>query len=80
MNKDEALELALEALENGKRVRNAEGGTKYQPDLEDNAITAIKQARSAPVATNCRHCGGPNNLLCAGQCKTAATESEKKHD
>jgi hypothetical protein len=44
-----ALKLALEALENGKRVRNAEGGTKYQPDLEDKTITAIKQALAAPV-------------------------------
>jgi hypothetical protein len=47
MTKDEALDLALEALENGKRVRNAEGGTKYQPDLEDKTITAIKQALAA---------------------------------
>ena len=47
MTKDEALRLALEALENGKRVRNAEGGTKYQPDLEDKAITAIKAALEA---------------------------------
>ena len=47
--KDEALDLALEALENGKRVRNAEGGTKYQPDLEDKTITAIKQALAAPT-------------------------------
>jgi hypothetical protein len=43
----DALKLALEALENGKRVRNAEGGTKYQPDLEDKTITAIKQALAA---------------------------------
>jgi hypothetical protein len=53
MTKDEALRLALEALENGKRVRNAEGGTKYQPDLEDKAITAIKaalEAKDEPVA------------------------------
>jgi hypothetical protein len=47
--KDKALKLALEALENGKRVRNAEGGTKYQPDLEDKTITTIKQAIAAPV-------------------------------
>jgi hypothetical protein len=53
MSKDEALQLALEALKNGKRVRNAEGGTKYQPDLEDKAITAIKsalEAKDEPVA------------------------------
>jgi hypothetical protein len=55
MNKDELLKLALEALENGKRVRNAEGGTKYQPELEDKAITAIKQARSAPVQEPVAH-------------------------
>jgi hypothetical protein len=47
--KDELLKLALEALENGKRVRNADGGTKYQPELEDKAILAIKQALAAPV-------------------------------
>jgi hypothetical protein len=27
---------------------------------------------AAPVTTNCRHCGGPDNVLCAGQCNTAA--------
>tara|TARA_R110000868_G_scaffold334978_1_gene595639 strand:+ start:311 stop:853 length:543 start_codon:yes stop_codon:yes gene_type:complete len=48
MNKDEALKLALEALENGKRVRNAEGGTEYQPTLEDKAIAAIKEALAQP--------------------------------
>lgn len=48
MNKDEALRLALLALVNGKRIRNAEGGTLYQPDLEDQAIAAIKQALEQP--------------------------------
>jgi hypothetical protein len=24
---------------------------------------------AAPVQTNCRHCGGPDNVICAGQCK-----------
>ena len=37
----EAMKLALE---NGKRVRNAEGGTRYQPDLEKKAITALREA------------------------------------
>jgi len=37
------LQQALEALENGKRVRNGEGGTKYQPTIEDAAIAAIKE-------------------------------------
>ena len=27
---------------------------------------------AAPGPTNCRHCGGPDNVLCAGQCKVAA--------
>jgi hypothetical protein len=40
----EAMRQALDALENGKRVRNYEGGTKYQPDLEDLAITALRAA------------------------------------
>jgi len=59
MDKDTALKLALEALENGKRVRNAEGGTKYQPDLEDKAIIVIKQALAAPVQERnfCERCG-----------------------
>jgi len=46
MTKDEALKLALEALE------NHEGNYKLSDagcDRHDKAITAIKQARSAPV-------------------------------
>jgi hypothetical protein len=42
MTKDEALDLALEALES-----MAHGQDLYE--LEEKAITAIKQARSAPV-------------------------------
>lgn len=40
--KDALLRQALEALENGARVRNAEGGTKYQPPIEEAAIEAIR--------------------------------------
>ena len=40
----QAAQQALEALENGKRVRAGEGGTKYQPPLEDSAITALRAA------------------------------------
>jgi hypothetical protein len=41
---DEALlRQALEALENGKRVRNCEGGTLFQPPLEDAAIAALRE-------------------------------------
>ena len=57
--KNEALKLALEALENGKRVRDGEGGTKYQPWLEDAAITAIKEALAQPAQERnfCPRCG-----------------------
>ena len=39
-----ALKLALEALTNAIAVRNGEGGTKLVSPLEENAITAIKEA------------------------------------
>jgi hypothetical protein len=42
MSKDEALDLALEALES-----TAHGQDLYE--LEEKAIAAINQARSAPV-------------------------------
>jgi hypothetical protein len=45
MTKDEALDLALEALE---KLTDTEQ-TYEALDLGDKAITAIKQARSAPV-------------------------------
>ena len=48
MTKDEALKMALEALENGKKVREGEGGTKFQPALEDAAMTAIEEALAQP--------------------------------
>ena len=32
---------------------------------------ATPPAQPAPVPTNCRHCGGPDNVLCGGQCKAA---------
>jgi hypothetical protein len=35
-----------------------------------HAEAALAQPAQEPVAlTNCRHCGGPDNVLCAGQCK-----------
>jgi hypothetical protein len=57
----EAMKQALEALENGKRVRACEGGTKYQPDLEDAAITALRQSieqaeKQEPVDIHCPSC------------------------
>ena len=45
------LQTVLDALENGIKVRNFEGGTKYQPALEAEAISIIKQMMQAkPVA------------------------------
>ena len=52
-----AAQQALEALENGKRVRAYEGGTKCQISLEDSAITALRaalsEARLHEVAVHC---------------------------
>jgi hypothetical protein len=48
----EAMTLALEALENGKAIRHSQGGTKYQPDLEEGAITALRQAIEAYPKTD----------------------------
>jgi hypothetical protein len=42
------LKMALEALANGKKVREGEGGTKSQPALEDAAISAIEEALAQP--------------------------------
>jgi len=50
MSKDEALELALDALESCDQVYGSEGSYQYfSQSMVDKAITAIKQARSAPV-------------------------------
>ena len=111
--KDEALRMALEALENHcGNYKLDDAGC----DRHEKAVTAINQALAAPVqpeqepveevsvlidgtaytvqmpvagemlrlhleilekqpATvqpNCRHCGGPDNVICAGQCEQAA--------
>jgi hypothetical protein len=44
----EVLKLALEALENGKEVREGGEGTMVQAVLEDAAINAIKEALVQP--------------------------------
>ena len=44
----ELLQQALDALENGKKVRAGEGGTKYQLELEDAAIEALEAALAQP--------------------------------
>jgi hypothetical protein len=50
MTAKEIMQLALGALENGKRVRAYSGGTKYQPDLENVAITALRSWLEEPEA------------------------------
>jgi hypothetical protein len=57
----ELLRQALEALENGKRVRAGEGGTKYQPPLEDSAIAALRAALKQPEPM-CVGCEGKPTL------------------
>ena len=59
MTKDEALKLALEALENAIAVRNGEGGTMLVYPLEENAITTIKEALAQPAEPSnfCPRCG-----------------------
>jgi hypothetical protein len=50
VTKDEALKLALEALESCGVGHITDGGRQWHDEkLVDKAITAIKQARSAPV-------------------------------
>jgi hypothetical protein len=48
MTDKEIMQQALDTLENGKRVRACEGGTKYQPDLENVAITALRSRLEQP--------------------------------
>ena len=70
-NLETAARQALEALENGKRVRECEGGTKYQPTLEDAAIAAIRSALNTPDqlaeqhAKLAQHCAMLENKLAA---------------
>jgi hypothetical protein len=50
MTKDEALKLALEALESGvKTTANRISWTEYDCELMEQAITAIKEALAQPV-------------------------------
>jgi hypothetical protein len=50
MNKDEALKLALEALESCGAAHITDGGNQWHDEkLVDKAITAIKQALAAPT-------------------------------
>ena len=64
MNHIEAMKQALEALEKGT------GWMEHQ-----EVITSLRQAiAKSEKPTNCRHCGGDANTICAGQCKTKEQE------
>jgi len=72
MTKDEALKLALEALESSRvfvmsreMIKQPEGADWY-----DNRITAIKEALAQPVQERyfCQRCGKPVNLTTIHTC------------
>ena len=46
--------------------------TKEALDHIANGGKMIEQ----PAPTNCRHCGGPDNVLCAGQCKNQPAQQQ----
>jgi len=73
-----AAQQALEALENGKRVRAGEGGTKYQPPLEDSAIAALRAAleQPEPMCVGCEGKPTLQNSPCAVCGKIAQQEQE----
>ena len=64
MTKDEALKLALEALE---RTGNIAG---FAHEREQAAITAIKEALAQPEQERyfCQRCGKPVNLTTIHTC------------
>ena len=47
--------------------------TKEALDHIANGGKMIEQ----PAPTNCRHCGGPDNVLCAGQCKNQPAQQQQ---
>ena len=59
----EAMKQALVALENGKRVRAGEGGTLFQPDLEDAAMKALCQAIEEAAKHECETCAAKRKRL-----------------
>jgi hypothetical protein len=75
MTKDEALDLALEALESCGAGHITDGGSQWHDEkLVDKAITAIKQARSAPVQEPDSECN-PYDLCAGCRCKFSAAQS-----
>ena len=60
MTDREIMQQALDAL-----------WTSANPKAEA-VITSLTERLAQPeqpAPTNCRHCGGPDNVICAGQCK-----------
>jgi hypothetical protein len=49
-------------------------------DMMKDSQRELAEAQPAPVQTNFRHCGGPDNVLCAGQCKQAAPPAATVED
>jgi hypothetical protein len=49
---------------------------KILSDLLRQEVDRLIAAKPAPVQTNCRHCGGPDNVLCAGQCKQSTPPAQ----
>lgn len=75
MSTTKALELALEALEHIDSEDNDRDFLfPYQCTMLDNAITAIKQARSAPVL-EIEYC---NAYHCAGDCGQPHNQKEMR--
>ena len=60
----EALTLAFKALTNAIAVRNGEGGTMLVHPLEENALTAIKEAlATSPLPVQPNHIVDANKMV-----------------
>ena len=68
----EKLDTAIKQARSAPTVQEP-GRNHYEDGDVFERIAAMKKsaAQPAPVPTNCRHCGGPDNVLCGGQCKAA---------
>ena len=60
----DVLELVAKAYEGGF----IDGMQKQMQSSVDRAVNRMAE-QPAQQPTNCRHCGGANNVICAGQCK-----------
>jgi len=70
MTKDEALNLALEALENITTALREDDVIGGDIDMMLDAITAIREALAQPVQERyfCQRCGKPVNLTTIHTC------------